>query len=200
MKTIAVSLLAVAALAVSSETNQETPVSTGLSTLYHLDPLGSRISFQTGREGGQIQDHQVKNLASDLDFGHYNEGAFTVGIEGGRRGVIVDLGSLEDLQRDHGYEETVGGGQGFASIRVEDGKIRILESYEKQSTRSLGSIEDLLGEDRADDHAPVRAGHVYLMRLWEPNDETFERFVKFLVVAHEPEVSVTLRWQVMTRE
>jgi hypothetical protein len=175
----------------------EVAVSGGLVTLYHHDPLSRTVSFGTGEHGTTIQDHEVRNLESDLDFGHYQADAFSVGIEGGRVGAIIDLGTLAELQERYGYEETVGGGQGFASIRREDGRLVILDGRDGQRTQPLAEGDALFGEATKSSHAPIRDRHVYLVRLRDRHEPRFERLVKFLVVQYEPGVSVTLRWQLI---
>jgi hypothetical protein len=179
----------------------EPPPETGIATLYLHDPLSNCLSFGSGGEGRVFQDHMVKNRQSDIDFGHYSSGAFTVGIEGGRRGAILDLGSSEDLQQRYGYSETVGKGQGFASIRLHEGRFVILEDYQSQTTQALQGADALLGQ--LDDHnqsAPVHSDHVYLVRLTDRHDEEFERIVKFQVIAHAPDESVTIRWHRLGRQ
>jgi hypothetical protein len=167
----------------------------GLVTLYQRDPLASKVSFATGAYGAVFDDHQVKNRQSDLDFGHYHANAFSVGIEGGRIGAIVDLGTPDMLQQQYGYRETVGGGQGFASIRMEKGQLVILADRVRQTTQPLRNTGALFGELRSSAYAPVQDNHVYVLRLRDTHDRQFERLAKLLVVRYEPGVSVTLRWQ-----
>ena len=110
---------------------------TGVATLFALDPLSQTFSFKDGLPGKAVQDHRVVNRQSDIDFGNYHAGEFTVGIEGSVQGAIVDLGSVEELRERYGYTETVGGGQGFASIRREGESLVILKDYrEHLSSRS----------------------------------------------------------------
>lgn len=132
-----------------------------------------------------------------MDFGHYTRGEFSVGVEGRRIGSIIDLGSAQELQARYGYRETIWGGQGLASLRIEAKEVRILADYEDQSTHSLGSIDSVFGEMETISSAPIHVGHTYLVRLSDRHDTDFQRIVKFLVLRHEPDISVTLRWQVM---
>ena len=171
----------------------------GQCTLYKLDPLTCKFGFFAGDYGGMIQDHMVKNRQGDIDFGHYKEGFFTVGIEGGTKGTILDLGHADTLKAKYGYAETVGGGQGFASIRFKENQLVILKDYEKQSTQVLQESNSLLNNklSNENDHAPVQLGHLYLVRL--VTDEA-ELFVKFIVVSHRPNESVTLRWSIIPRD
>jgi hypothetical protein len=167
----------------------------GLATLYQRDPLANKLSFGTGAYGSVFQDHQVKNHQSDIDFGQYHANEFTVGIEGGSIGAIVDLGSPESLQQEYGYEETVGGGQGFASIRMENGRLVILADRRKQTTQPLRNTSTLFAELKPSAHAPIHDNHVYVVRLRDTHEPQSERLTKLLVVRYEPGVSVTLRWQ-----
>jgi len=168
---------------------------TGVSTLYFRDPLSRSMSFASGGEGGVFQDFMVKNHGSDIDFGHYSANEFTVGIEGGRQGAIVDIGSSVSLQEQYGYSETVGRGQGFASIRLHDGQFVILKDYQLQTTQALQGVDTLLGEPGdANASVPVHTDHVYLMRLTDRHEPTFERIVKFQVIAYTPGESATIRW------
>lgn len=170
----------------------------GLVTLYQRDPLACRVSFDTGNYGGLFQDHMVKNRQSDLFFGHYFANEFSVGVEGGRVGAIVDLGSPDDLRAQYGFQETVGGGQGFASIRLADDKLVILADYEAQTTQPLSGAEALFSELAGLAHVPIHDNHIYLLRLRDRHTPEFDRLVKLLVVQYEPGVSVTLRWQVIS--
>lgn len=172
----------------------------GLVTLYQRDPIAGKVSLATGAYGGVFQDHQVKNHQSDLDFGHYHANEFSVGIEGGRIGAIVDLGTPEALQQAYGYGESVGGGQGFASIRMEKGQLVILADFNKQTTQPLRNTSGLFGTLQSGAHAPIYDNHVYVVRIRDSHDPQFERLAKFLVVRYEPGVSVTLRWQAITAD
>jgi len=185
---------ATSTMAVSAADDVTAPAA-GLVTLYQRDPLAAKVSFATGAYGSVFQDHQVKNQQSDLDFGHYHANQFSVGIEGGRVGAIVDLGTPETLQQEYGYRESVGGGQGFASIRMEKGRLVILADFARQTTQPLRNTSALFGELRPQAHAPIQDNHVYVLRIRDEHDRQFERLAKLLVVRYEPGVSVTLRWQ-----
>jgi len=162
-----------------------------ITTLYANDPVASRLNFGDGGFGAVYQDDKVWNRSSDVDFGAYNSGHFTVGIEGGQEGAILDLGSHTELAQRYGYEETVGKGQGYASIRFEDGRLVILANYEDGTTQPLAE-EAALDQPQSGAKAPVQAGHVYLVRL--PGRG---RTVKLLVLEHVPDQSVTFRWQLI---
>ena len=188
-------IVAAASTMAVSAADDVTAPAPGLVTLYQRDPLAARLSLGTGAYGSVFQDHQVKNQQSDLDFGHYHVNEFSVGIEGARIGAIVDLGTPETLQQEYGYRETVGGGQGFASIRMENGRLVILADLAKRATQPLRKTSALFGELRSQAHAPIHDNHVYVVRIRDEHDRQFERLAKLLVVRYEPGVSVTLRWQ-----
>jgi hypothetical protein len=77
----------------------EAKVSGGVVTLYALDPLARTFCFADGREGGMFQQNETRNRCSDIDFNTYNESSLTVGVEGGRTGAIIDLGSAIELEK-----------------------------------------------------------------------------------------------------
>jgi hypothetical protein len=95
----------------------------GLSILYAQDPLTQTLCLRDGGPGLMIQKGQKLNRCSDLNFHSYSPNGFSVGIEGGREGVLLDLGTQEELKVKYGYTETVGNGQGFASLTVKNGKV-----------------------------------------------------------------------------
>jgi hypothetical protein len=166
----------------------------GLTTLRFHDPISHSMKFDLDEGGSAFHDNMVKNAGSDIDFGHYTKGSFTVGIEGGKQGLILDLGSDESIREEFGFSETVGGGQGFASIRLEEGSFLILKDYRAQTTQVLESAHSLFGESQKSSNAPVLLGHIYLVRLTDRHDSSFEKIVKFKVVEYAPEESVTIRW------
>jgi len=152
------------------------------------------MKFAVERGGHVIQDHIVKNGGSDIDFDGYQAGAFSVGIEGGSEGAIVDLGSEKHMEAKYGYRETSGGGQGFASIRFVDDELVILKDYRTQNVQPLLESQELFGTLESCAAASVQLGHIYLVRLTDRHDDSVERIVKFKVVGHVPGQSVTIRW------
>jgi hypothetical protein len=169
---------------------------TGIVTLYALDPLASTFSFGDGQYGHTFSGNLTKNRSSDIDFGLYKLDQFSVGIEGGRSGAIVDLGTAQELKARYGYAETVGDPQGFSSLRVVDGQLVILRDYKANTTQPLREGAALL-ETAKPGHAAIVKGHIYLVRLVDQFDRTFERIAKLLVLDYQPGASVTLRWQTL---
>lgn len=167
----------------------------GVVTLYALDPLVNSLCFRDAGAGKVFQQQEVRNRCSDLNFHSYAAEQFSVGVEGGRQGVIVDLGSADDLRKGYGYEETVGGGQGFASLRFQDGKVVILKDRRARSMQDLKETSQLLAQPAKGANAPVKLGHIYLLRVTDQHDKNFQTLVKLLVIGYSPGNSVTFRWQ-----
>ncbi len=173
-------------------------VQTGISTLYARDPLAQSLCFRDGGYGSLFQANEVRNRCSDINYNSYNADAFTVGVEGGREGTIIDIGTSAELQRKYKYEETVGNGQGFASIQIKDGKIFILADRRAHTTQELERSDALLkARPSKDNWATVRLGSIYLLRTTDRNEKNYQQIVKLVVIAHVPNKSVTFRWQVL---
>lgn len=173
-------------------------VQTGLATLYALDPLTQSLCLRDGGPGLVFEAGQKRNRCSDLNFGSYSPNAFAVGIEGGRRGVILDLGTPQEMKSKYGFEETVGWGQGFASIAVRQGKALILKDYRSGRLQELAESARLFNEpSQASSSAPVKVGHIYLLRITDSHQKDYEMIAKLLVVANVPGESVTVRWQLL---
>lgn len=171
-------------------------VTGGFSTLYARDPLSQTLCFKDGQEGLIFQNNEVRNRCSDINFTYY-PGSFTVGVEGARLGTIVDLGNVTDLEQRYGYEETAGNGQGFASLRLDDGKILVLKDRKAQTTQELRESAALFQEGKSAASAPIKLGDIYLVRITDHYDKSFQRVVKLIVIAYTPNESVTIRWQVL---
>jgi hypothetical protein len=173
--------------------------STGIATLFARDPLTQSLCLRDGGPGLVFQQGEKRNRCSDLNFDSYTANAFSVGIEGSRKGVILDLGTPQELKGKYGFSETVGGGQGFASIDVGNGRALILKNFRTGELQEIGESAQLF---RAPSHGyssvPVKLGHVYLLRITDPNDKSFEMFAKLLVVAYTPGESVSVRWHLLS--
>jgi len=168
----------------------------GIVTLYALDPVASAFSFGTGVYGHVVRDGVARNRESDIDFGQYGVDQFSVGVEGSRLGAIVDLGTVAELQGRYGYPETVGMPQGFSSLRMAGGKIVIGANYRTGAVQPLKEAE-LLAATKATAQKAVIRGHIYLVRITDPQNTAFERIAKFLVLDHQPGASATLRWDLL---
>lgn len=181
----------------AGRTQIETKVIGGIVTLYALDPLSRTYCFADGKDGHVFQNYEVRNRCSDIDFNNYNPGGFSVGIEGGRVGRIIDLGNVNELRQRYGYDETVGNGQGYASLRFEEGRVAILKDRRSQTVQELKESGLLFQEGTPSASSPVRLGNIYLVRLTDRHEKAFQRIVKLMVIAHTPNESVTIRWQIL---
>ncbi|CAF1298962.1 unnamed protein product [Adineta ricciae] len=168
-----------------------------ISVLYVLDPIGHSFCFRDGLYGESITDWTVYNRCSDLDFNAYYKGNFTVGVEGGRVGTIIDLGTATELRTKYKYEETVGDGQGYASIHRQNKTLLILKDYRNRTYQVMDESFELFQEGKVLSTVAVKQGHIYALRISDRYESTFERIVKMLVIAYEPNVSVTIRWEVL---
>lgn len=173
-------------------------IKSDIITLYARDPLAQSFCFRDGGYGSVFQESEVRNRCSDINFNGYRADNFSIGVEGGKEGVIVDLGTPDQMQKKYGYEEIVGKGQGFASLRIKDGKIHVLRDRRARTTQELNETEFLFQKPSSETESlPVKLGHIYLMRLTDRHSKDFELVVKLLVIAHVPNESVTIRWQVL---
>ena len=172
----------------------------GVTTLYVLDPLANTLCFSDGKDGHIFQQNEVRNRCSDMDFGTYRPGSFSVGIEGSRAGAIVDLGDAAALLQRYGSEERVASYQWFASLRLQEGKLVIARTIRPQTTQEVKESALLYQPSRGMASAVVKLGNVYLVRLTDTHDKGFERLVKLIVIAYAPNESVTFRWQLLQPE
>lgn len=183
----------------SKHTNKDNLKKFGnVSTLYALDPLAHSLSFGDGKYGEIFDKSSVYNRRSELDFNTYKNGSFSTGVEGAQRGVIIDLGTGEQLRNRYKYQDTVGSGQGFASIHRKGETLFILKNlpYERKFQPMTESAE-LFRDGQSTASAPIALGHFYLVRLIDPNEAGFERLVKMIVIAYEPNQWVTIRWSLI---
>ncbi|CAF1254303.1 unnamed protein product [Adineta steineri] len=168
-----------------------------IAILYAIDPIGHSFCFRDGQYGEEITDWTVFNRCSDLDFNSYYAGNFTVGIEGGRVGTIIDLGSRGDLEKKYQYQETVGHGQGYASIHRTNKTLLILDNYQSHTFQAMDESAALFQDASSSTTVAVKLDHVYALRITDRYDGKFERIVKMLVIAYHPNESVTIRWEVL---
>lgn len=166
-----------------------------ITTLYALDPITASLSLRDGKPGTVFQDYVAKNRDSQISFHVYTKDSFRVGIQGRDRGVIVDLGSDEELRTRYGFADTVGSGQGFASIHIGQGRGLIGKDYQSGQFQPLKEFDEL-GLAREDaDVARVVLGHTYLVRIDSGRNEPL--YAKLKVVAYLPGESVTIRWLIL---
>lgn len=196
---ITVVLLVGAAGVTWSQTAAQSIQSTsGITTLYAFDPLTQSFCFRDGGPGGVIQKGQVFNRCSDINFHGYSANGFSIGVEGGREGVLLDLGTPQELKAKLGYTETVGNGQGFASLNVKNGKVMIVQDFRAGTRQELKDAVQLFDVPKNSASRPVKLGHIYLIRITDAHDKAYEMIAKVIVLSHIPNESVTFRWRVIS--
>jgi hypothetical protein len=194
----------------------------GIVTLYALDPEAHSFSFTKARYGNVMKDYTTYANGGEIEYGCYQKDSFRVGFSGPQKGKIVDLGTADDLQKKYGYSETVGNGQGFASIHMKNNKILIRKASENAGRGGTGSTggtvpaveynendfqpvketEELFEVEEKKPRPPflkdpVKLGHIYVLRITEKCKKDFELVVKLKVISHKPDESVTIRWQIL---
>ena len=174
---------------------------TGIFTMYALDPLARTLCFTDGKEGMRISNNQWGNRCSDLSFSLGSSGSLVAGIEVDRVAAIVDIGTNNDLRERYGFDDAENGSVGFASIRLEGAnKITILqEDNSKPVWTTLKEGAQVFNEARASANAPIKLGHIYLVRIADSKNQSFRQIAKLMVIAYRPEESVTLRWELLTK-
>ena len=148
------------------------------------DPLRRTYDFLRSAHGGILQDGEVKNAGSHIDFSSYNADALTVGIQGGEIGAIVDLGDDEAVATSIG---TSGSGQGFAGLTLVNGLFNA-EAANKLFELSATNTKN------TSDHAQAIVGHVYALRIIETNSQKLDLVVKLIVTDFAPQERVSFRW------
>jgi hypothetical protein len=171
----------------------------GIFTMYALDPLARTLCLNDGKEGRTIANNQWGNRCSDLTYSLAGSGMLVAGIEINRVAAIVDLGTANDLRERYGFEDAENGGVGFASLRLEGDKITVL--LEDNSTpvwQPLKEGPQLFTDVKASANAPIKLGHIYLVRIADTKNRRFQQIAKLMVIAYRPGESVTLRWELLS--
>jgi hypothetical protein len=167
----------------------------GIFTMYAIDPLARTLCFSDGKEGMAFSNTNWINRCSDLSFAGSN---LVTGVETDRLGAIADLGTADEMSSGYGFEDAQGGGTGFASIHLQGGKIMILkEDFGKQVFQPLRENSKLFTELGSSVAAPIKLGHIYVVRITGKKDNSSQQFVKLMVIAFRPDESVTLRWELL---
>jgi hypothetical protein len=173
---------------------------TGIFTLYALDPLSCTLCFEDGKDGMAIANNLWGNRCSDLSYSLAGSGTFVSGIEVNRLAAFVDLGNGNELRERYGYEDADNGGVGFASLRLEGGKITILqEDNTKPIWQPLKEGPQLFSDLKASANVPIKLGHIYLLRIADARDRNFQRIIKLMVIGYRPDEAVTLRWELLSK-
>ena len=172
----------------------------GIFTMYALDPLSRTFCFNDGKEGMAIANNQFGNRCSDLSYSLAGNGVFVAGIEVNRVSAIVDLGTSNQLRQKYGFDDADNGAVGFASLRLEGNKITILQEDNTTPVwQPLKEGPQLFTDLKASANAPIKLGHIYLVRIADSKDKSFQQIVKLMVISYRPEESVTLRWELITK-
>jgi len=172
----------------------------GIFTIYAMDPLARTLCFTDGKEGMAFVSNKWENRCSDLSYTLAGGGSLVTGIELNRQAAIVDLGTANDLRGQYGYEDAENGGVGFASLRLEGDKVTILQDDNgkfKASWQTLKEGSKLFTEIKSSANAPIQLGHIYLVRIVDSKDKSFQQIVKVMVIAYRPEEAVTVRWELL---
>ncbi len=170
----------------------------GIFTMYAHDPLARTMCFSDGKEGFAFVDNDWRNRCSDLGYILASGGSLASGIEVNRVAAIVDLGTPDELRQRYGFEEAQGGATGFASLHLAGNKIRILkQDIRTPEYQPLQEGAKLFTELAPSANAPIKLGHIYLVRIADKTDTGFQQLVKLMVIAFRPEESVTLRWELL---
>lgn len=143
-------------------------------------PAASTLCLLDGQHGMVEQDGRVLNRNSHVDFEHYAPGCFSVGIQGGDQGQVIDLGDGKDL------EATVNGPP-LETLRWRDGSV-VAEGDELLVPNPVGAPEAFHKVRRwlstvlsapalapnvgAMASAQIKPGHVYFVRIAAKRDPT----------------------------
>ena len=169
----------------------------GVFTMYVLDPLSRTLCFSDGKDGMMFAEKGWSNRCSDLSYSLAGSGSFVSGIEVNRVAAIVDLGTPDQLRERYGFEDATGGGTGFASLHLDGDKVMVLkEDIRKAEFQPLQEGPKLL-EVGPSATAPIKLGHIYLVRIADKKDRNFQQIVKLMVIAYRPDEAVTLRWELL---
>ena len=167
----------------------------GIFTMYSIDPLARTLCFSDGKEGMAFTNTTWVNRCSDLSFAGSN---LVAGIENDRLAAIVDLGTGDELSARVGFEDAQRGGTGFASIHLQGDKVMVLkQDLGKQEFQPLQEASKLFTELAPNAAAPIKLGHIYLVRITGKKDTSAQQIVKLMVIAFRPDESVTLRWELL---
>ena len=170
----------------------------GIFTMYVHDPLARTMCFSDGKEGFAFVNNDWGNRCSDLSYSLAGNGSLVSGIEANRVAAIVDLGTPDELRQHYGFEEAQGGSTGFASLHLNGDKIMVLkEDIRTPEYQPLQEGPKLFTEVAPSATAPIKLGHIYLVRIADKKDQSFQQLVKLMVIAYRPDEAVTLRWELL---
>lgn len=163
------------------------PTVSTITTLYSNDPIARTLCLTDGREGGVFQNGEARNRCSHIEFDTYKLGSFSVGIQGGEAGAIVDLGSWRDLRTN----------QAFPYIRFVDGKVMLFQDPRFGEPEELTRAAQVFAAGKGLASIEALPGHIYLARITDRHNKDFQILVKLLVLSVKPGESVTFRWELL---
>jgi len=170
----------------------------GIFTMYVHDPLARTMCFSDGKEGFAFVDNDWRNRCSDLSYILASGGSLASGVEVNRVAAILDLGTPDELRQRYGFEEAAGGATAFASLHLAGDKIMVLkQDIQKPEYQPLQEGPKLFTELAPSATAPIKLGHIYLVRIADKKDTSFQQLVKLMVISFRPEEAVTLRWELL---
>ena len=170
----------------------------GIFTIYAVDPMARTLCFSDGKEGMAISSTDWGNRCSDLSYSLQGGGSLVSGLENDRLAAIVDLGTPDELRSRYGFEDANGGGTGYASLHLQGDKIMVLkQDLSKQEFQPLGEASKLFTDVAPNVTAPIKLGHIYLVRIADKKDKSTLQLVKLMVISHRPDEAVTLRWEAL---
>ena len=71
------------------------------------------------------------------------------------------------------------------------------EDTSKPVWQALQEGPKLFTDLKASANAPIKLGHIYLVRIADQKDKGFQQIVKLMVIAYRPEEAVTVRWELL---
>ncbi|HEX3248709.1 MAG TPA: hypothetical protein VHS05_04720 [Pyrinomonadaceae bacterium] len=171
----------------------------GVFTLYAIDPLSRNLCFTDGKEGMAFVNNKWENRCSDLSYTLAGNGSLVSGIELNRTAAIVDLGTPNDLRGRYGYDDAENGGVGFASLRLDGDKVMVLRDNSDPVKVTWQPLKEApqLEEVKSSANAPIKLGHIYLVRIAGSRDKSVQLTVKLMVIAYRLDEAVTLRWELL---
>lgn len=161
-----------------------------LAELYATDPLRHDYDFVRADYGTVIQDGQIRNAGSHVDYSTYYANDLTVAIQGGNLGTIVDLGADDALAASLHVNETAGGGQGYAALLLHAGRFGLPAADAVLDKAKI----DLFTSNDPGSHATPMNGHVFLIRIADKYDAALDLVVKLSVVSLTPGDRVAFEW------
>jgi hypothetical protein len=164
-----------------------------------MDPLARTLCLTDGKEGMAFINNKWENRCSDVSYTLAGNGSLVSGIELNRVAAIVDLGTPNDLRGRYGYDDAENGGVGFASLRLEAGKIMVLQDDSNPSKLTWQPVQEAarLADVKSSAAVPIQLGHIYLLRIADSRDKTSQQNFKLMVIAYRPEEAVTVRWELL---